>query len=98
MGSFQIPLDPSMSLESVAHYLPVPPKYDDGGAHVGRIPTPEIFKKAAKSPFVKREMDNMDEIFPDLPSVSHNSASEGTSTRVYANILHRKLQRRRKQT
>lgn len=71
MKSFQIPLDPSMSLESVAHYLPVPPKYDDLGAHVGRIPTPEIFKKAAKREFVSREMDDMEEMFPDLPNVSH---------------------------
>ena len=74
MGSYQIPLDPSMSLESVAHYLPVPPQYDDMGAHVGRIPTPEIFKKASKSSFFKREVENTDEIFPDLPKVSSSDS------------------------
>lgn len=77
MGTFQIPLDPSISLDSVEQYFSKQPQYDDGGARLGRIPTPDIFKKAAKSAFVRRDMDNMDEVFPDFPSVSRTRTRLG---------------------
>ncbi|EME44253.1 hypothetical protein DOTSEDRAFT_24324 [Dothistroma septosporum NZE10] len=75
MRSTQIPLDAAMSLDSVAQYLPVPPKYDDGGAHLGRIPTPDLFKKPKKRLPAEQKMEDMDEIFPDLPSQAADKAS-----------------------